>query len=309
MSDATYSSSSFSYSSSTSASYSTGQHLGEGLETLINIPSVQPRSDGDSISYEYSSLKEEESPIMDLPCLKKDEYMEVTDRMTPATTTSESISSLARFSPLSPLEESKSFFHDQTSSAEEKSEEDMSSIISDRDHASLSKHVAEPCSSKSPESATSEHAAYPTEMSQMQPLKFDIAPLGKADSTDKQSQEKSSDDEPEDNKSNFEEGTLPCRIECERSSATEKLSTASLPEQHADVKPSTTILHSFDLQTTGRPTEMTSSQKLPVTTCGPLSTNTQSEHTMMQEGTEKSEEIKDLPEKVQEGVEMKGSKS
>ncbi len=308
MSDATYSSSSFSYSSSTSASYSTGQHLGEGLETLINIPSVQPRSDGDSISYEYSSLKEEESPIMDLPCLKKDEYMEVTDRMTPATTTSESISSLARFSPLSPLEESKSFFQDQTSSAEEKSEEDMSSIISDRDHASLSKHVAEPCSSKSPESATSEHAAYPTEVAFATSLKFDIAPLGKADSTDKQSQEKSSDDEPEDNKSNFEEGTLPCRIECERSSATEKLSTASLPEQHADVKPSTTILHSFDLQTTDRPTEMTSSQKLPVTTCGPLSTNTQSEQTMMQEGTEKSEEIKDLPEKVQEGVEIKEAK-
>uniref|UniRef100_A0A671PM02 Microtubule-associated protein 1B-like n=1 Tax=Sinocyclocheilus anshuiensis TaxID=1608454 RepID=A0A671PM02_9TELE len=162
MSDATYSSSSsFSYSSSTSASYSTGQHLGECLETLINIPSVQLRSDGDSISYEYSSLKEGELPIMDLPCLKKDEYMEVSERMTPATTTSESISSLARFSPLSPLEESKSFLQDQTSSAEEKSEEDMSSIKSDRDHVSHPKHVAEPHSSKSPESATSEHATHP----------------------------------------------------------------------------------------------------------------------------------------------------
>ncbi|XP_016135230.1 microtubule-associated protein 1B isoform X1 [Sinocyclocheilus grahami] len=309
MSDATYSSSSsFSYSSSTSASYSTGQHLGEGLETLINIPSVQLRSDGDSISYEYSSLKEEESPIMDLTCLKKDEYMEVTDRMTPATTTAESISSLARFSPLSPLEESKSFLQDQTSSAEEKSEEDMSSIKSDRDHVSLPKHVAEPHSSKSPESATSEHATHPTEVASATSLKFDIAPLEKADSTDKQSQEKSSDDEPEDNKSSFEEGTLPCRIECERSSATEKLSTASLPEQHADVKPSTTILRSFDLQTTDGPTEMKSSQKVPVTTCGPLSTNTQSEQSMKQEGAEKSEEIKDLLEKVQEGVEMKEAK-
>uniref|UniRef100_A0A9J7YVW3 Microtubule-associated protein 1Ab n=1 Tax=Cyprinus carpio carpio TaxID=630221 RepID=A0A9J7YVW3_CYPCA len=310
MSDATYSSSSsFSYSSSTSASYSTGQHLGEGLETLINVPSVQLRSDGDSISYEYSSLKEEESPIMDLPCLKKDEYMEVTDRMTPATTTAESISSLARFSPLSPLEESKSFLQDQTSSAEEKSEEDMSSIKSDTDHVSLPKHVAEPHSSKSPESATSEHATHPTEVASATSLKFDIAPLEKADSTDKQLQEKSSDDEPEDNKSSFfEEGTLPCRIECERSSATEKLSTASLPEQHADVKPSTTILPSFDLQTTDGTTEMKSSQKVPVTTCGPLSTSTQSEQSMKQEGAEKSEAIKDLPEKVQEGVEMKEAK-
>ncbi|XP_073687541.1 uncharacterized protein map1ab [Garra rufa] len=309
MSDATYSSSSsFSYSSSTSASYSTGQHLGEGLETHINIPSVQLRSDGDSISYEYSSLKEEESPIMDLPCLKKDEYMEVSDRMTPATTTAESISSLARFSPLSPLEESKSFLQDQTSSAEEKSEEDMSSIISDRDHVSPPKHVAEPHSSKPPESATSEQATHPTEVASATSLKFDIAPLEKADSTDKQSQEKSSDDEPEDSKSSFEEGTLPCRIECERSPATENLSTASSPEQHADVKPSTTILHSFDAQTTDGSTETTSSQKMPVTTCGTLSTDTQSEQSMKKEGAEKSEEIKDLPEKGQEGVEIKEAK-
>ncbi|RXN19628.1 microtubule-associated 1B-like protein [Labeo rohita] len=309
MSDATYSSSSsFSYSSSTSASYSTGQHFGEGLETPINIPSVQLRSDGDSISYEYSSLKEEESPIMDLPCLKKDEYMEVSDRMTPATTTAESISSLARFSPLSPLEESKSFLQDQTSSAEEKSEEDMSSIKSDRDQVSQPKYVAEPHSSKTTELATSEHAAQPTEVASTTSLKFDIAPLEKADSTDKHSQEKSSDDEPEDSKSSFEEGTLPCRIECERSSSTEKLSTASSPEQDADVKPSTTILHSFDPQTTDGRTEMTSSQKAPLTTCGTLSTDIQSGQSMKQEGAEKSEEIKDLPEKEQEGAEMKEAK-
>ncbi|KAK9952322.1 hypothetical protein ABG768_018168 [Culter alburnus] len=308
MSDTTYSSSSsFSYSSSTSASYSTGQHLGEGLEPPINIPSVQLRSDGDSISFEYSSLKEEESPIMDLPCLKKDEYMEVSDRMTPATTTAESISSLARFSPLSPLEESKSFLQDQTSSAEEKSEEDMSSIKSDRDLVSDPKHVAEPHSSKLPESATS--AAHPTEVASSTSLKFDIVPLEKADSADKHAQEKSSDDEPEDNKSNFEEGTLPCRIECERSSATEKLSTASLPEQHTDVKPSTTTIHSFDLHTTDGPTEMTSSQKVPVTACGTLSTSTLSEQCMKQEGAEKSEESKDLAEKVQERVEIKESKA
>uniref|UniRef100_A0A8C1R476 Microtubule-associated protein 1Ab n=1 Tax=Cyprinus carpio TaxID=7962 RepID=A0A8C1R476_CYPCA len=309
MSDATYSSSSsFSYSSSTSASYSTGQHLGESIETLINIPSVQLRSDGDSISYEYSSLKEEESPITDLPCLKKDEYMEVSERMTPATTIAESISSLARFSPLSPLEESKSLLQDQTSSAEEKSEEDMSSIKSDRDHVSHPEHVAEPHSSKSPESATSEHATHPIVVASATSLKFDIAPLEKADSADKQSQEKSSDDEPEDNKSIFEEGTLPCRIECEKSSATEKLSTASLPEQHADVKPSTTISDPSHLQTIDGPTEMTSSQKVPVTTCGTLSTNTQSEQSMKQEEAETSKEIKDLPEKVQERVEMKEAK-
>ncbi|XP_077066893.1 uncharacterized protein map1ab isoform X1 [Siphateles boraxobius] len=309
VSDTTYSSSSsFSYSSSTSASYSTGQHLGEGLEPQITIPSVQLRSDGDSISFEYSSLKEEESPVMDLPCLKKDEYMEVSDRMTPATTTAESISSLARFSPLSPLEESKSFLQDQTSSAEERSEEDMSSIKSDRDLVSDPKHVAETYSSKLPESETSEHATHPTELASSTSLKFDIVPLAKAASADKHSQEKSSDDEPEDKKSNFEEGTLPCRIERERSSATEKLSTVPLPEQHTIVKPSTTTLHSFDLHTTDGPTEITSSQKVPVTACGTLSTSTLSEQYTKKEETEKSEEIKDLAEKVQETVEIKEAK-
>ncbi len=54
--------------------------------------------------------------------------------------------------------------------------------------------------SKSPESATSEHASLPNWGCICDILSLDIAPLGKADSTDKQSQEKSSDDEPEDNK-------------------------------------------------------------------------------------------------------------
>ncbi|XP_056307323.1 microtubule-associated protein 1A isoform X2 [Danio aesculapii] len=300
MSDGTYSSSSsISYSSSTSASYSTGQHIGDGLEPHINVPSFQLRSDGDTVSYEYSSLKEEESPTMDLPCLKKDEYMEVSDRMTHATTTAESISSLARFSPLSPLEESKSFLQDQTSSAEEKSEEDMSSIKSDRDHVSDPKHV-EPQSSKMPESESCKHAAQTTEVASTTSIKFEIAPLEKADSKDKHSQEKSSDDEAENNKSNFEEGTLPCRIECDRSSSS---------EHHTDVNVlSTKTLYSFELKCSSVPTEMASSQKLPVMACETVSTSTLSEQIMTQEWEEKSEQIKDFPEKVEEKFDMKEEK-
>ncbi|XP_005163095.2 uncharacterized protein map1ab isoform X2 [Danio rerio] len=297
MSDGTYSSSSsISYSSSTSASYSTGQHIGDGLDTHINVPSFQLRSDGDTVSYEYSSLKEEESPTMDLPCLKKDEYMEVSDRMTHATTTAESISSLARFSPLSPLEESKSFLQDQISSAEEKSEEDMSSIKSDKDHVSDPKHV-EPPFSKMPESETSKHAAQTTEVASTTSLKFEIAPLEKADSKEKHSEEKSSDDEPENNKSDFEEGTLPCRIECDKSSSS---------EQHTDANVfSTKTLHSFELKCSSEPTEMASSQNVPVMACGTLSTSTLSEQIVKQEWEEMSEKIKDLPEKVEERFDMK----
>ncbi|XP_051978686.1 microtubule-associated protein 1B-like [Xyrauchen texanus] len=318
MSDATYSlsSSSFSCSSSTSASYSTGQHFGEGLEPPMTITTSQLRSDGDSISYEYSSLKEEESPIMDLPYLSsvvhsKDEYMEVSDRMTPATTTAESISSLARFSPLSPLEESKSFLQDQTSSAEERSEEDMSSIKSDRDHLSDPKQVPviELHCSKVSESAASE-LAHPTEVASATSLTFNIEPWQKAGPPDKQLMKKSFDDEPEENNSNFDEETLPCRIECDRSSAPDqKTSTASLPGQFTDVKTSATTSQSFDLQTTDGTTKMTSSQKVPATACGTLSTCTTSVESIKQDRAEKSEEIKYTTEKAEETVEVEEEKA
>ncbi|KAI4895539.1 hypothetical protein NFI96_022536 [Prochilodus magdalenae] len=235
--DATYSSSSsYSYSSSTSASYSTGQHFGDGIGTPITIPSSHLRSDADSMSYEYSSLKEEDSLPMDLPYLSsglqsRDEYMEVSERLTPATTTTESISSLARFSPLSPLEETKSFLQDQVSSAEEKSEEEVTSMKSDKDHPFDQKGVSvtDPKCSEAPDPATTASLQPEAASSVM----FDIAPLKKADSADKDSKEESSDIEPEDHVSSIEEGTLPCRIECDRSDS-QKSSTETSGKSHDD---------------------------------------------------------------------------
>ncbi|KAI7812003.1 putative microtubule-associated protein 1A, partial [Triplophysa rosa] len=305
MSDPTYSSSSsFSYSSSTSASYSTGQHLGEGADTPVTIPSAQMRSDGDSISYEYSSLKEEESPIMDLPYLStgvhlKDECMDVSDRFIPAAAT--------RFSPLSPLEESKSFLQDQTSSAEEKSEEEMSSLKSDREHLSKSKHVSvtETHSSKLSDSAASK-SAQPTEIASDTSHMFNISPLQKADSADKHSKEKPSDDEPEENKSDFEEGTLPCRIECDRSlTPDQKTSKVSLTEQHTDVKTSTAKL---DPHTTDGATEAMSSQKVPSTACEILSTSIVTEGVKQEGEIKTSGEMKAQTEKTQETAELKEAK-
>lgn len=236
MSDATHSSSSsYSYSSSTSASYSTGQHFGEGIGAHITIPSAHLRSDADSISCEYSSLKEEESLQIDSPYLSsglqsRDEYMEVSEKLIPATTTAESISSLARFSPLSPLEETKSFLQDQASSAEEKSEEEVTSIKSDKDQASDQKaHDSDKTASLRPEAGAATS------------VMFDIEPLKKADSTDKHPKEESSDIEPEGQASNTEEGTLPCRIEC---SAPQMADKVLLPEPHAESKDSTKSVHS-----------------------------------------------------------------
>ncbi|XP_056605436.1 microtubule-associated protein 1A isoform X2 [Triplophysa dalaica] len=96
------SSSSYSHSSSASASLSTSRQFGDELET--------PASSG----FEYSSFKDEHSPVIDSSfsasgAQVKDEYLEVSEKQTPATKTAESTSSLARFSPLSPFEENKPF--------------------------------------------------------------------------------------------------------------------------------------------------------------------------------------------------------
>ncbi|XP_041846324.1 microtubule-associated protein 1A [Melanotaenia boesemani] len=97
------SSSAYSYSSSTSGSLSTSRQFGEELETPA---SAEPL-------FEYSSFKEEHSLVMDSPFSSsagaKDDYLEVSEKQITATTTAESTSSLARFSPLSPFEEVKSF--------------------------------------------------------------------------------------------------------------------------------------------------------------------------------------------------------
>ncbi|XP_059201880.1 microtubule-associated protein 1A isoform X2 [Centropristis striata] len=95
------SSSAYSYSSSTSGSLSTSRQFGEELETP-----AEPL-------FEYSSFKDEHSLVMDSSFSgsagAKDDYLEVSEKQTTATTTAESTSSLARFSPLSPFEEVKSF--------------------------------------------------------------------------------------------------------------------------------------------------------------------------------------------------------
>uniref|UniRef100_A0A3B4Z9W1 Microtubule associated protein 1A n=3 Tax=Seriola lalandi dorsalis TaxID=1841481 RepID=A0A3B4Z9W1_SERLL len=97
------SSSAYSYSSSTSGSLSTSRQFGEELETPA---SAEPL-------FEYSSFKDEHSLVMDSPFSSsagvKDDYLEVSEKQITATTTAESTSSLARFSPLSPFEEVKSF--------------------------------------------------------------------------------------------------------------------------------------------------------------------------------------------------------
>ncbi|XP_042346083.1 microtubule-associated protein 1A [Plectropomus leopardus] len=116
------SSSAYSYSSSTSGSLSTSRQFGEELETP-----AEPL-------FEYSSFKDEHSLGMDPPfsCSTgaKDDYLEVSEKQITATTTAESTSSLARFSPLSPFEEVKSFPSlSSAASAEDKKEPSSGGVM------------------------------------------------------------------------------------------------------------------------------------------------------------------------------------
>ncbi|KAI5617556.1 microtubule-associated protein 1B isoform X1, partial [Silurus asotus] len=172
-----------------------------------NIPESQTKASEDKMDIKSSNQVEEDSSDS-----KKD-----------VVSSAESVSSLARFSPLSPLEESKSFLQDQVSSAEEKSEEELLSIKSDKDQSSDKKGVlaTDPQCSKAPDSDKSS----PQQLEVASAI-FDIAPLKKADSLERHSHEESSDIEQE-------EGTLPCRIECDQVAHDQKESTELLPGQHA----------------------------------------------------------------------------
>lgn len=112
------SSSSYSHSSSASASLSTSRQFGDELETPA------------SVGYEYSPFKDEQSPVIDSPlsssgALVKDEYLEVSEKM----------SSQARFSPQSPFEEIKSLPSHSLASAMDKREELASSASTALDKA------------------------------------------------------------------------------------------------------------------------------------------------------------------------------
>ncbi|XP_061520451.1 microtubule-associated protein 1A isoform X1 [Phycodurus eques] len=110
------SSSAYSYSSSTSGSFSTSRQLGEELETPA---SAEPL-------FEYSSFKEEHSPVIDSPFSTltgtKDDCLEVSEKQVTGTTTAESTSSFAHFSPMSPFEEVKPFPLHSIASPEDKKE-------------------------------------------------------------------------------------------------------------------------------------------------------------------------------------------
>ncbi|KAI1904126.1 hypothetical protein AGOR_G00002480 [Albula goreensis] len=100
--------------SSTSASFSAGHQLEEELETPAMASDTPFRTDRTSAGFEYSSLKEERSFTMGSPfsCsggLVKDEYLEVSEKLTVTMTTTESTSNISKLSPVTTCEEQRPF--------------------------------------------------------------------------------------------------------------------------------------------------------------------------------------------------------
>ncbi|XP_018619077.1 microtubule-associated protein 1A [Scleropages formosus] len=246
------SSSSYSYSSSASASLSTSRQFGEEMETPATTTDVLFKPDIDSACFEYSSFKDEHSLVMDSPFSSsggfiKDEYLEVSEKLTTATTTAESTSSLTKFSPLSPFEEIKPF--SPVSSAP--TEEDQvtltsSSIVKEKHYETLYKGECPEVSkdlechgASSPYPSLSQSAEMDTTARSL----FDVSPLQRADSTEKYHLEEEEGSEEDAYECEMEQNTLPCRIECQRfpsSFTVDKKESSPLFEQqlvtHSDMQ-------------------------------------------------------------------------
>ncbi|XP_046890441.1 microtubule-associated protein 1B [Hypomesus transpacificus] len=222
------SSSSYSFSSSASASFSTSHQFGEEGGSSITMSSVPSKMESEGASFEYSSFKDEHSSAMDTTLsssggMSKDDYMEISERLTPATTAS----SLTKYSPLSPSEETKPFSPVLFTPAKDSTEQEikMSSPKLDKDHTSetlqtlemtvetnISTSVGDTLSLSSP-------LIKPTEILPTSGELFDVSPLTRTDSSDKESQGSAGSKEQSDS-CEIEGSSHPCRIGCQKSTVT-----------------------------------------------------------------------------------------
>ncbi|XP_041082997.1 microtubule-associated protein 1B-like [Polyodon spathula] len=253
------SSSSFSYSSSTSTSLSACQQFGKEIETPATSFTT-PKPDLDNARFEYSSFKEEKFPITGAPfscgvgSMVKDEYLEVSEKLTMATTKAESSSGLTRFSPLSPFEEVKPFPPVCAASTEDKKDQGSlphvmaqeeehqesfhKSEWADEPMLGLSSTISEPYSILS----------HSVEKNSIAQSLFDVSPLLPADSTAKSSFSESQGAE-ESYLCEMEDNTLPCRLECQRSPPTTPTEQKAGEEIHSE-KQSPVVPTSFTSSTT-----------------------------------------------------------
>ncbi|KAG7230857.1 hypothetical protein INR49_024884 [Caranx melampygus] len=229
-STSTYSSTSYSYSSSVSASAPLSQHIGDKVESFTTLSSS-----------EVPLVKEESSFTKASPSsscfggFQRDEYMEVTTK--PAT----------KVSLLSQFEETKPSSSALPTTAKQ-SEEQSGSAKPERDTQSStdSFYMLETkitTSSTAPSLQQTEPVKVPETLSTSE-AHFDVSPLQRADSSDMGSHGSAEDEEPDTLE--MEDGTLPCRIECQKTQVTQQKETFSSMTESYVVESST---HATEMKT------------------------------------------------------------
>ncbi|XP_064846389.1 microtubule-associated protein 1B [Oncorhynchus masou masou] len=234
-----------SYLPSASASLSTSHQLREEVESPVTVSSAPYRTDSEVASFEYSSFKDEESSakhsiLSTSRVILKEEYLEASEKLTSTTTTT---FSLTQVSPVLPTP-AKDTIQQETSSSPKMDKGQTSDTFHKLEGIvetkTMSAGASEPLSSQ---------LSKPAETISTSRALFDVSPLQRADSPDRESQGSL------DSKESY---TLPCRIECQKSSVTEqKEGMLSITETHmvTIVSSTTTTVTQSDVVT--KPQEST----------------------------------------------------
>ncbi|XP_064859043.1 microtubule-associated protein 1A-like [Oncorhynchus nerka] len=234
-----------SYLPSASASLSTSHQFREEVESPVTVSSAPYRTDSEVASFEYSSFKDEESSVKHSilstsRVILKEEYLEASEKLTSTTTTT---FSLAQVSPVlstpakDTIQQDTSSSHKMDKGQTSDTFHKLEGIVETK---TMSAGASEPLSSQ---------LSKPAETISTSRALFDVSPLQRADSPDRESQGSL------DSKESY---TLPCRIECQKSSVTEqKEGMLSITETHmvTIVSSTTTTVTQSDVVT--KPQEST----------------------------------------------------
>ncbi|XP_064786511.1 microtubule-associated protein 1B-like [Oncorhynchus masou masou] len=205
------------YLSSTSAFLSTSHQLGEELETPVIMSSGPYRTDSEGAFFEYSLFKDEDSSAMHSTLstsgvMLKDEYLEASEKLT--STTSATFSLTKVFPVLATP--AKDITEQDSSSSPEMDKGQTSDNVHKLEGTVETKTITSAGASEPPCSQLSK----PAETISTSRAFFEVSPLQRADSSDRESQGSAVSKESYTCK--MEDSTLPCRIECQRFAVTEQ---------------------------------------------------------------------------------------
>ncbi|KAK6309326.1 hypothetical protein J4Q44_G00207890 [Coregonus suidteri] len=209
-----------SYLPSASASLSTSHQFREEVETPVTMSSAPYRIDSEGASVKYSSFKDGDSSVRHSilstsGVMLKEEYLEASEKLTSTTTTT---FSLKQVSPVLATP-AKDTIQQDTSSSPEMYKGQTSDTFYKLESIVETKTITSSAGASEPSTISTSRAL------------FDVSPLQRADSPDRESQ--GSAGSKESYTYEMEDSTLPCRIECQKSSVTEpKEGMLSMTETH-----------------------------------------------------------------------------